>query len=95
MLRRHNAELVYLLTTHPDLLKQMDLVIDTGLKDFTLARPDEGVMSMTTAREAIQLLRMVTEVASSDLSVLLRGLIPEIKELVGTPVSGIFLKRHT
>jgi hypothetical protein len=90
MRRRHRAEMVYLLLRHPALLKQLDKLIRSGFKDFNARSPGKGVLSAATGKEGVKLLEMVGKLASPQLSVTARALIPEVKEFVGKSVSSIF-----
>lgn len=94
MFEQYKFELLWILISHPSILKQTDVTVAAGLRDFNAKYPERGVMSEVTAREAVRLMENVARVASPELAVLIQGLIPEVREFVGTPVGKLFERKR-
>lgn len=89
LFRKYRKELLWLLLRNPELLKQADAVVATGLKDFAADDPGNGVMSKATADAAARLLEMVGKLGSPELAALSRGLVADVRRFVGRPVAQV------
>jgi hypothetical protein len=82
----HKRELLQILVQNPRLLKQLDEVVELGLKDFREKSPNKGVLSQKTAARMVRLMQETSETASPELRVVLNSLAPEVKTFTGRPV---------
>lgn len=85
----NNPELVSILLTQPEILKQVDRVLNDWLGEIDSQAPGQSMMSPEVAKQWITLLEMVEKTASPNLATIVNNVVPEVETFVGRPMSEV------
>jgi hypothetical protein len=89
LFRQHSPEVIRILAMNPRLLKQVDLLVEQGLTEYSEEAPGKGHLSPGTAKLGKEVLQKIAEAGSLQLRRTIEMALEDVDQFVERPVSDV------